>query len=297
MKSHILEFLSPGLKITKSRGAMVVSSSTGETKIPIDDISGVLVLSEDILISTNIVSSLIERNIAIIFCDTKYSPLASLLSYQHHHLTQKRQIAQISLSSIQKGRLWQKIIKQKILNQSQLLKDLKKDTNLLDKFYAEVEIHDQGNSEAHAARSYWKLLFGDDFRRDPQLSGINSFLNYGYAILRSAIARSIAACGLNPSMGIHHSNYSNPFCLVDDLMEPFRPLVDSYCYSLREENELTPLIKRKISALLEHEVTYGGKRKSLSSAIGEYCQSFTEAVMSADYKVLNVQLKLDFYEL
>lgn len=116
MKSHVLEFLSPGLKITKSRGHLTVRSSKSEIEIPLDDIFTALVLSEDILISTNVFTSLIKKNVPIIFCDSKYTPLASMLSYQGHHLTQKRQAAQVSLSDIQRGRLWQKIVKQKILH-------------------------------------------------------------------------------------------------------------------------------------------------------------------------------------
>ncbi|AGH95127.1 type II CRISPR-associated endonuclease Cas1 [Pseudobdellovibrio exovorus] len=295
MKNHVLEFLSPGLKITKSRGHLVVLSSKGESEIPLDDIFTALILSEDVLISTNVVTSMIERNIPIIFCDSKYTPLASMLGYQGHSLTQKRQAAQISLSDIQKGRLWQKAVKQKIWQQHQLLKHLKKEQILMDKFFHEVEIHDETNLEAQAARLYWKTLFGDNFRRDPVLSGTNSFLNYGYAILRSAVARSVASSGLNPTIGIHHSNFENPFCLVDDLMEPFRPLVDSYCYTLQDESDLSPQNKRKLSIILEHEVIYRNEKKPLSSAIHEYCHSFTNAILNADYKLFDTSINLNFY--
>jgi CRISP-associated protein Cas1 len=275
----------------------VVLSTKGETEIPLDDIFSAFIIAEDVLISTNVITSLIERNTPIIFCDSKYTPLASMLNYQGHHLTQKRQAAQISLSEIQIGRLWQRIIKQKILNQNQLLTLIGKPQSLLEKFHQEVEVADSNNLEAQAARIYWKTLFGDDFRRDPVLSGINSFLNYGYAILRSAVARSVASCGLNPTIGVHHSNFENPFCLVDDLMEPFRPLVDNYCYSLKDQDELTPQNKKKLSILLEHEVIYRNEKKALSSAIHEYCNSFTYAVVEADYKTLDTAIKLNLYAL
>lgn len=297
MKDHVLEFVSSGLKLTKSRGHLVVLSSQGESKIPLDDIFTALILAEDILISTNVITSLIEKNIPIIFCDGKYTPLASMLSYQGHHLTQKRQTAQIALSDIQRGRLWQKVVKQKVYNQHLLLRALNKDSVLIEKFSNEIEIHDNTNLEAQAARIYWRTLFGDDFRRDPVLSDVNSFLNYGYAILRSAVARSVAASGLNPTLGIHHSNFENPFCLVDDLMEPFRPIADNYCYFLKNEQELTPPNKKKLASILEHEVVYRNERKTLSSAIHEYCQSFTTAVLNADYKVFDTSLTSNFYAL
>lgn len=295
MKDHVLEFLSPGLKLTKSRGHLIVSSAKGETEIPLDDIFTALILSEDILISTNVISTLLEKNTPIIFCDSKYTPTGALLQYNGHFQTQKRQASQISLSDIQKGRLWQKLIKQKILHQHLLLKILSKENSLIYKFSNEVDIHDNGNIEAQAARSYWKSLFGDEFRRDPTLSGTNSFLNYGYAILRSAVARSVASCGLNPILGVHHSNFENPFCLVDDLIEPFRPIVDNYCYSLKDETDLNPKNKKKLSLILEHEVEYKNEKKTLSSAIHEYCQSFSNAVIQADYKIFESDINLKFY--
>jgi CRISPR-associated protein Cas1 len=296
MKNHVLEFLSPGLKITKSRGHMLVSSIKGETEVPLDDITTALVLSEDILISTNIIIALVERNVPIIFCDSKYNPTATLLQYSGHFQTQKRQSAQISLSDIQTGRLWQKIVKKKIENQSELLKKLKLNNQMLNKFSDEVEIHDNTNIEAQAARYYWKTLFGDNFRRDPVMAGTNSFLNYGYAIIRSAVARGVVSSGLNPSLGVHHSNFENPFCLVDDLIEPFRPLVDNYCFALKEETELSPANKKKLSMILEHQVEYRGEKKILSSAVSEYCHSFATAVMQSEYKIFNTDVCLNLYE-
>ena len=297
MKPHVLEFISSGLKITKSRGHMVVISSQGEREIPLDDIYSALVLSEDILISTNLIAALVERNIPIIFCDSKYSPTASLLQYNGHYLTQKRQAAQIDLSNIQKGRFWQMLVKKKILNQHLLLQKLRIEAGRLVKFHHEVEVNDENNQEAQAARFYWQKIFGEDFRRDPELCGVNSFLNYGYAVLRSAIARNVAANGLNPTIGIHHSNFENPFCLVDDLIEPFRPIVDNYVYHIRDEVELDTKNKRKLSVILEHEVEYKSEKKSLSSAISEYCHSFANAIVKADYKSFDAEINLQFYEI
>lgn len=297
MKPHVLEFVSSGLRITKSRGHMVVSSSKGESQIPLDDIYSALILSEDILISTNVISELVERNTPIIFCDSKYNPTASLLQHNGHYLTQKRQNAQIELSDIQKGRLWQKLVKQKILNQHLLLQKLNITTDRLYKFHHEVEVHDKNNHEAQAARFYWQTLFGNEFRRDTNMPGTNAFLNYGYAILRSAIARNVAASGLTPTLGVHHNNFENPFCLVDDLIEPFRPIVDNYSFHIKDQIELNPENKRKLSAILEHEVQYRGEKKSLSSAIQEYCHSFAHAVVKADYKTFDTNIDLKFYAL
>lgn len=295
MKDHIIELLTSGLKVTRRRGFIVIESGTGETRVPIDDVFGVLVLSEDILISTNVITGLIERDVPIVFCDNKYLPAGSLLNYQGHHLTQKRQAAQISLSEIQKGRLWQRIVQSKISNQGKVLQKVNLDASKVLKFQAEVEIHDHGNSEAMAARQYWRTLFGEDFRRDPGGDVVNSFLNYGYTILRSAVARSATACGLNPAIGIHHDNFENPFCLVDDLMEPFRPLVDSYVFEIQTQTVLGPSQKKHLASILEHGVFFQGAQRALSSAIQVYCQSFTNSVLASDYKLFNCSIDFQFH--
>jgi len=296
MKPHVLEFLRSGLKITKARGHLVVLVQDDEIKIPLDDVFSALILSEDILISTNVVTAFVERNIPILFCDGKYNPVASLINYFGHHLMQRHQNLQIALSENQKGRLWQKIIKNKISNQAALLKTLKKNEGLMSKFIQEVEVHDQTNIEAQAAKYYWRALFGSDFRRDQNGGGVNSFLNYGYAILRSAVARYVATVGLSPLLGIHHSNQSNPFCLIDDLMEPFRPLVDNLCYHMKSESELNPEVKKKLASVLLHLVNYKNEEKALSSALSEYSYSFLSAVIEGDYKTFDLEFQLNFYD-
>ena len=295
MKNRVLEFMSPGFKLTKSRGHLIVTSKTSEVEVPIDDIFCALILSDDVLISTNLIKTFLQKDIPIIFCDEKYEPTGSLIKHKGHHLTQKRQHAQINLSDIQIGRLWQKIVTQKVLNQHLLLKKLNLENRLLYKFANEIEIHDNTNLEAQSARFYWKTLFTDDFRRDPVLTGVNSFLNYGYAILRSAVARSLAAAGLNLALGVHHHNFENPFCLVDDLIEPFRPIVDNYVFEIKAETELNSEIKKKLALILEHSVEYKKEKKSLSSAIHEVCFSYTNAVLESDHKLLDVDINLNFY--
>ncbi len=299
MKSRVLEFMTPGFKLTKSRGHLIVSSKINEVEIPIDDVFCALILSDDVLISTNVIKTFLQKDIPIIFCDEKYEPSGCLIKYKGHHLTQKRQHAQINLSDIQIGRLWQKIIKQKVLNQHLLLQKLNLENRLLYKFANEIEIHDNTNLEAQSARLYWKSLFGDNFRRDPILTDANCFLNYGYAILRSAVARSLAAAGLSLAIGVHHHNFENPFCLVDDLIEPFRPIVDNYVYEINNQkfSELNSQTKKKLASVLEHSVLYKNEKKSLASAIHEVCFSYTNAVLESDYKLFDVSIDLNFYAL
>lgn len=189
----------------------------------------------------------------MIILGRNYSPSGMLLSYIGQNKQTEIQYLQIENKKPLEKKLWQLIIKEKIKNQSKVL-DLFHKENKLQHIYKTVLSGDSDNREAYAARLYFKSLFGDEFIRDKDLSGVNSFLNYGYAILRSSLARYVVAAGLNPSYGVGHCNKLNPFCLVDDLIEPFRPLVDAYVYRLFENNrdltELTTSHKAGLSALL-----------------------------------------------
>lgn len=294
MKDHILEFTKSGTKVSKKLGLLVVENSGVKTQIPLDDIQGVVVLGNDILISTGAISALLERSVPIVFSDGSYTPLGVLVNDRAHRLVRQRNLAQNALSEIQIKRLWQKIVVQKISNQATILKNLDIESSPLRKFLLEVVSGDETNLEAQAARFYWKQMFGSEFVRDRQGLGVNSLLNYGYAILRSAVARSVVATGLSPHYGIFHRNLENPFCLVDDLMEPFRPAVDYIAYQNQEEIDLTPEIKRKMVGVLSFEVVYKGQRKSISSAISDYVYSYCEAVLSADYKIFQANFEFSF---
>lgn len=201
-------------------------------------------------------------------------------------------MSQISLSDVQARRLWQRIVVKKIDNQCLCLKELDLEFSALREFPKRVDSGDPTNVEAQAARLYWNKLFGPEFRRDSDFDGINSFLNYGYAILRSSVARYAVASGLNPSLGVFHKNMENAFCLVDDLMEPFRPIVDYHCYPYKDHVELTTSIKKILVGVLEHQVRYNGEKKSLRNAIQEYCYSFCESIMAADFRKFDVEVEI-----
>lgn len=297
MKDHFLEFTQPGTSLLKKRGSLAIKTAGAEKEIlvPFTDIAGVLILSENLYLSTAVITELLAQDVSIQFLNEKYMPTGLLLPYVSHQLSRKRFLAQLGLSDIQKNRFWQKIVISKIQQQELVLKKLNKNSHLLFKFQQEVTSGDTQNHEAQAARVYWTELFGNDFRRDQESAGLNAFLNYGYAIIRSAIARYCVACGLNPNLGVFHKNMENPFCLIDDLMEPFRPLVDSYCYAFREEKEISPQIKKTLVSILEQIVFYNHEQKTLRNALQEYCQSFTNAVIFADYKIFNMKFDL-FYE-
>jgi len=294
VKDHILEFVASGTSLRKKRGLLIVSLEGSETQIPFADISGVMILSEDVHLSSAVLSECLRQGVCIQFLDGKYMPHGLLTPYVGHRLMKARLDAQLRLSENQIRRLWQKVVIKKIQMQASCLEHSGKSAVLLKKFAQEVAPGDEGSHEAQAARKYWSELFGSEFKREPEMAGLNSFLNYGYAVLRSAVARYVVACGLNPSLGIFHKNLENPFCLVDDLMEPFRPLVDFYCREFAEEVELTPRVKRRLVDVLEHRITYRAETKPLRNVMLEYCQNFTKAVCAADSSLFDLGFQIHF---
>ena len=143
---------------------------------------------------------------------------------------------QSSLTLPAKKRVWQQIVRHKISGQARVLKHLGKNAVALERLADNVKAGDPDNLEAQAAQKYWRLLFGDDFRRDTDADGINSLLNYGYAIIRAMVARAIVGSGLHPALGVQHSNQYNGLCLADDIMEPFRPWVDLRVFQMALEH-------------------------------------------------------------
>jgi CRISP-associated protein Cas1 len=211
----------------------------GETvaQIPIEDIGTLILQRPAIVITQAAIITCQKHNVALVFCDERYLPYSLLLPISDgNNLHAKILKQQIALTLPTKKRLWGQIVTQKILNQAETLKNLDKTYLPLERLAGKVKSGDPENLEAQAAQKYWRLLFGEQFRRDTELDGINSLLNYGYAIIRAMIARAIVGSGLHPALGLYHSNQYNGLCLADDLMEPFRPWVDSIVYLLASDN-------------------------------------------------------------
>jgi CRISP-associated protein Cas1 len=211
----------------------------GETvaQIPIEDI-GTLILQHPAIVMTQAAIILCQKhNVALVFCDERFLPYSLLLPISDgNNLHAKILKQQIALTLPTKKRLWAQIVKHKITNQVETLKTLDKAYLPLERLANKVKSGDPENLEAQAAQKYWRLLFGEQFRRDTELDGINSLLNYGYAIIRAMIARAIVGSGLHPALGLFHSNQYNGLCLADDLMEPFRPWVDYQVYLMANDN-------------------------------------------------------------
>ena len=193
-------------------------------QVPIEDL-GVLILQHPAIVLTQQLIVACQKNkVVIVFCDEKHLPYSLILPIgEGHTLHNKILKQQMAISEPTRKRLWQKIVQHKIKEQEQTLVMLNKESTRLSFLSTQVKTGDSGNCEAIAAQAYWKLLFGKAFKRDADLDGVNSLLNYGYAIIRAAVARSICGAGLHPTIGLFHTNQYNALCLADDLMEPFRP--------------------------------------------------------------------------
>lgn len=254
MLNRVLEICEENRYLSLNHGFIVIKHDSEELgKVPLDDIGVLLLSAQGVSFSKNILNALAEKGCITILCGKNYAPQSMVLPlYSHYHFA-KIIKNQIDASLPLKKRIWQQIVIQKIKNQALTLRLCKKeDVELLEKIASMVKSGDSENREAYAARMYWKALFGKDFIRDKDLPGINSFLNYGYAIMRSAMARAVCSSGLIPSLGIHHDNNLNQFALADDLFEIYRPMIDCIVYRIYSDDlqELTPEIKRKLTDAL-----------------------------------------------
>ena len=250
MIGRIVEVADDKRHLFMSRGFMVVQDTEGERKelgqVPLDDIAAVIANAHGLSYTNNLLVALAERGAPFVLCAANHNAVGMLLPIDGNHHQGRRFDAQIEATKPTTKRLWAEIVRSKLEQQASALEAMGSPTAPLSALVAKVRSGDPDNLEAQGARRYWGLLFGEKFRRDQDLGGLNAMLNYGYTVLRTATARAVIAAGLHPTLGLHHSNDSNPMRLVDDLMEPFRPVIDMKVWQLQhgDEAEITPDTKR-----------------------------------------------------
>jgi CRISPR-associated protein Cas1 len=226
-------------------------NGTTIAQLPIEDLGVVILQHPAIVITQAVIIACQKNNVVLVFCDERHLPYSVLLPISDGNTLHNKILhQQMNISLATKKRLWQQVVKQKITQQMYTLKKLDKPYKPLERLADAVKTGDPDNLEAQAAQHYWRLLFGDDFRRDVELDGINSLLNYGYAIMRAMVARAIVGSGLHPAIGLHHHNQYDGLCLADDLIEPFRPWVDYRVYQLTRNNPQLQVNKEAKIALL-----------------------------------------------
>lgn len=253
MIARIVEIAENGRHLSKDRGFLVVSEGKTELgRVPLDDLAAVIGNAHGLTYSNNLLAALAERCVPFVICGPHHRPVAYMWATDSHHEQSGRISDQAEATKPLKKRMWQQIVRSKIEQQAATLDAVGRRSGGFSLLSHKVRAGDPDNVEAQAARRYWPLLFGADFRRDRDATGTNALLNYGYAIARAGVARAIMAAGLHPSLGVAHTNRGNAFCLVDDCMEPFRPIVDLLVFDLAEEGivELDSAAKQALARVL-----------------------------------------------
>lgn len=257
--------------------------------IPIEDIGVILIDHQQVSITIPLMNALVEGNVQVVVCNDHGMPSAMLQSFEGNNLQGEILRNQIGVGEVLKKQIWKQIVEAKIKNQAALLNKVGRNGDLLKPYYQNVKSGDTDNREGIAARIYFSELFGELFVRDRNLSGINALLNYGYAILRAATARSLVSSGLLPAIGIFHHNRSNAFPLADDIMEPYRPYVDEIVYDLAMQGrlELTKNNKADLIKVLYADTQFVKVTRPLSVGL-----SLTSASLAKCFAKEQVKLSL-----
>jgi CRISPR-associated endonuclease Cas1 subtype II len=268
-------------KLDLQIGFMQVRSDNETKRIILDEIDLVILESTAVSVTTALLVELIKRKIGVILCDSKRFPIAELVPYHGCHDSTRRLRMQLQWSQGAKELIWQKIVKEKITNQASLLQRYgKNDTaSMLLQYVSQVQLGDKTNREGLAAKLYFPALFGDGFTRE-KMCDVNVALDYGYQVMLSVFARELSAEGYVTELGIFHNNVHNSYNLASDLIEPFRPLVDSKVLELFQDKDsiFDKEVRRAMVALLHEEIEISGNRQTIINAIVTYTRSITDGL-------------------
>lgn len=262
---RIIEIASSPARVALDTGRLVIRrEGMPDSFVPVAEVGTVLLAHPQAIITTPAMQALMAAGASVMVCDSSLLPCGLMLPLNANTLQTQRMLLQVQAKVPLHKRLWQQVVRSKIRAQAATLSSLHSDDGDLRTLADRVQSGDPKNVEATAAVRYWPLLFRDpEFRRRHEAEDQNRLLNYGYAIIRAAMGRAICAAGLHPSLGIHHRSRSNPWCLADDLMEPYRPLIDHEVASLAAEyGRLCPLdsdSKRRLISVLELRVSVENK--------------------------------------
>ncbi len=261
--------------LSYQNNSMSVKNEFTDTLVSLDDIDIIIIENQQTTITSALLSNLAKADISVVFVDDKFNPSAISMGLYKNSRTSKIQKSQININKPRLNRLWQTVIYKKVLNQADVLNTIKDDEYLYS-LLKRINSGDKNNIEAVSASYYFKELFGKDFYRNNIEDNRNIALNYGYSILRSSIIRYIIAYGLNPSFGMWHSSELNAFNLADDLIEPFRPIVDKYVLNNVSKNNLISSInKQELVALLYSKVKNNQEQStSVNEAIKNIVASY-----------------------
>ncbi len=265
---RILDFATEPARLRVKHKQLVVERESKTCRVPLSEASVIIVSQGQVTFSNSVLTGILEAGGMLVICNRNFLPVGMLLPLTANHVQVERFANQKNASLPTNKRLWQQTVRAKIKHQAAALQFVQNDSGGLGSLISQVKSGDPANVEARAARRYWARLFNDDtFRRNRDLPGLNAILNYGYAVLRAIVARSICASGLHPAIGIHHHNRYSMFPLADDLMEPLRPVIDVEVAAglthFAQYGNLTPEIKRNILSVLLGRFTCEGAERTL----------------------------------
>ena len=279
-------------EVEKNNSLSEAFKSGAVKSIPVEDIGVVVLDNKQITITHGALGALLDNNVSIITCDEDRMPVGLMLPLAGNTTQSERFRHQIEASLPLKKQLWQQTIQAKILNQTAVLYQQRGiECGNMEAWSKQVKSGDSDNLEARAAAFYWQNLFGDikGFNRDREGIPPNNLLNYGYAILRAVVARSLVGSGLLPTFGIHHHNRYNAYCLADDIMEPYRPYVDRLVAEIVDSGEdvsqLTTDIKSKLLSIPVIDVVINGRRSPLMVGVGQTTASLYKCFSGESRKI------------
>ncbi len=287
-----------GLHLTESAslsrrqaGLEIKRDGQDNVRIPLEDIAWIVIDTRDVTITSGLLSSCAENGIAVIFTDNRHMPSGSLLPFHINYAQAEVSHLQFAAPGVLRRRLWRRTVRSKILNQAAVLEKAESSNfRVLRNLARQVQPGDPDNIEARAARRYWSSLF-TAFRRDIDATDrTNALLNYGYAVMRAGVARSLTVAGLVPAIGIHHQSQTNPFNLADDLIEPFRPAVDWLAYEMREPDDwgdvndsslgLPKEDRQRLAGILTRQIRIENEEMNVLNAIDRSVASFVRSLRS-----------------
>lgn len=284
--------LSQPARLTLADNQCVISQEQGETRLPLEDIAWIMLDTQQATLTAALLAACMEAGIALITTDARHHPNGMALPFHRHHRQAEIAAIQIAATESLRNRCWQTIIRAKITNQATLLNQVGGDAAPLFAMAERVTPGDPENIEARAARHYWPRLF-PGFTRQNESDLRNAMLNYGYAIMRAAIARALVAAGLLPAIGLHHASALNQFNLADDVLEPFRPIVDTTVWRLSEQGQtadgtLTIAHRRALAAVLLEPTRLAGATITALLATEQAAASLAQALDAKSAKILRL---------
>jgi len=277
---QIIDIATDGLHLSRDRGFLKVSEEGEEVgRTPLDQIAGVIVHAHGVTWTTSLLTELADRGAPVVLCAANHAPKSVLMPIEGHHGQGARMRAQWTAGQPLIKQAWKQIVVAKIRMQAAALNAMSEADAPLLMMSRKVASGDSANVEAQAARYYWPRMMGPDFRRDTGGMGENALLNYGYTVLRAATARAVVAAGLHPTIGVFHSNRGNAFALADDLMEPFRPLVDCAVRSIVQTNgaDVDTAAKQALARLIAVDLPLGEGVTPVSVALMKLATSLGQS--------------------